>query len=181
LKKLRDGGLFAGVALMPILPFCGDGEVELDATIGAAVDHGAQFVIGGGLTLAGAQADRTYAAAATLDEELPNRLRVLYGGESSPPRGYAAEIGRRVRELCARRGVADRMPRPILDGPCAQNRRVAEKMFLRAYELELEEAQPSRVWAWRKAAGPSMIGRCRSARCRIFARCPESALISRAR
>jgi DNA repair photolyase len=148
LAKLRDAGIYAGVALMPILPSCGDDEAHLDAAIAAAVDHGAAFVIGGGLTMSGAQAERTLAAAARLDEELPRRLQVLYGGQGSPPRAYAARIGRLVRELCARRGVPDRMRRFV----AGENQRVAEQLFLRSYELELEEASPHRVWAWRKAA-----------------------------
>ena len=34
----------------------------------------------------------------------------------------------------------------------AGNKRAAEKLFLRAYELELEEADERRIWAYRKAA-----------------------------
>jgi DNA repair photolyase len=145
---LRAAGIYTGISLMPILPLCGDSPEQLDAVIGAAVDHGAEFVIGGGLTMSGAQAARTLAAAGTLDGELPGRLRVLYAGESSPPRSYAARIGRLVRDLCLRRNVPDRMRRFAASG----NQLVAEKLFLRAYELELEEADPRRVWAWRKAA-----------------------------
>ena len=44
------------------------------------------------------------------------------------------------------------MKRWIAPGPFAMNHRMAERLFLRAYELELEEAQAERVWAWRRAA-----------------------------
>jgi DNA polymerase/3'-5' exonuclease PolX len=58
-----------------------------------------------------------------------------------------------VRETCAQLGIADRMSRPILrDEPLAQNKRVAERLFLRAYDLFLEEAKEYRQWAYRKAA-----------------------------
>jgi DNA repair photolyase len=152
LTKLREAGLNAGVSLMPILPLCGDDEAHLDETIRVVKDHGGQFVIGGGLTLGGEQGERTLAAAGKIDETLPSRLKVLYAGEASPPRQYAARIGRRVREICARHGIADRMARYLPPGPLGENRAVAEKLFLRAYELELEEAASQRVWAYRKAA-----------------------------
>lgn len=45
------------------------------------------------------------------------------------------------------------MPRPILpDDPVAANKRIAEKLLLRAYDLSLEEAKSYRAWAYRKAA-----------------------------
>jgi DNA polymerase/3'-5' exonuclease PolX len=45
------------------------------------------------------------------------------------------------------------MRRPLLAGdPLAGNKRIAEMLFLRAYDLLLEEAQGYRQWAYRKAA-----------------------------
>jgi hypothetical protein len=158
IASLRAAGLAVGISLMPILPLVGDQRGQLDETIRAAVDHGAAFVIAGGLTFSGAQATRTLAAAETVDPTLPGRLRVLYGEDeqarinSAPPRRYAANVGLRVRELCACYGVPDRMPRYIAPGPLAINRRIAERLFLRTYDLELECASEQRVWAYRKAA-----------------------------
>jgi DNA repair photolyase len=158
LRALRSAGVPAGISLMPILPLVGDDEAHLEATIAKACEAGAQFVVGGSLTLYGDQARRTLAALSTVDEDGPRKLRVLYGERApdqiapEPPAPYAARIGRLVRQLCRRHGIADRMPRPILPGPLADNRRIAERLFLQAYELELAEASPYRVWAWRKAA-----------------------------
>jgi len=36
-------------------------------------------------------------------------------------------------------------------GPLAVNKRIAERLFLKAYDLELERAQSHRIWAYRKA------------------------------
>ena len=58
-----------------------------------------------------------------------------------------------MRALCAQHGLSDRIPRPIIPGEArAQNKRIAECLANTAYELELEEARPARVWAYRKAA-----------------------------
>ena len=50
------------------------------------------------------------------------------------------------------RGLLDRMPRYIETGPLAVNKRIAERLFLKTYDLELEQARSYRIWAYRKAA-----------------------------
>jgi hypothetical protein len=93
-----------------------------------------------------------------LDPGLEARWRELYrwtpGAKPAygPPRAYNARLGLLVRELCARHGLLDRMPRYIAPGPSAVNKRVAEQLFLKTYDLELEEAEDYRIWAYRKAA-----------------------------
>jgi DNA polymerase/3'-5' exonuclease PolX len=44
------------------------------------------------------------------------------------------------------------MPRYIAPGPLATNKRIAERLFLKTYDLELEQANDYRIWAYRKAA-----------------------------
>jgi len=57
-----------------------------------------------------------------------------------------------IRELCERHGLLDRMPRYIASGPLAINKRIAERLFLRTYDLELEGGGQYQIWAYRKAA-----------------------------
>jgi DNA polymerase/3'-5' exonuclease PolX len=42
--------------------------------------------------------------------------------------------------------------RYIAPGPLAVNKRIAERLFLKTYDLELEQAKEYRLWAYRKAA-----------------------------
>jgi hypothetical protein len=106
----------------------------------------------------GAQAERTLAAARRFDPGLEEGWRRLYRWEKegrpnySPQREYIAHLGSRVRELCARHGLLDRMPRYVKPGPLAINKRIAEKLFLKTYDLELEQADEYRIWAYRRAA-----------------------------
>jgi hypothetical protein len=115
-------------------------------------------VLGGGLTMAGVQAERTLAAARQLNPALAEQWRDLYNWQTGekpsygPPRAYNARLGLLVRELCARHGLRDRMPRYIPPGPLATNKRIAERLFLKTYDLELEMARDYRIWAYRKAA-----------------------------
>jgi DNA repair photolyase len=149
MATLAQNGILVGTALMPILPLVGDDARHLDDAIRATKDHGGTFVLAGGLTMNGAQAERTYAAARRLDPALEDRLRHFYNTASS---AYSARIGLMVRELCARYGLKDRMPRYIVPGPLATNKRIAERLFLKTYDLELEQADAYRVWAYRKGA-----------------------------
>jgi hypothetical protein len=124
----------------------------------AIKDHGGSFVLGGALTMDGVQAHRTLQVARQLDPALEAHWRELYnwepGGKPTygPRRAYNARLGLLIRELCARHELLDRMPRYIAPGSLAVNKRIAERLFLKTYYLELEEAKDYRIWAYRKAA-----------------------------
>ena len=158
MERLANAGILAGASLMPVFPFVSDDEGHLDEAIRAIKDHGGSFVLGGALTMDGLQAERTLQAAGRLDPALPSQWRELYDwqpGEKpsyGPPRAYNARLGLLIRELCARHRLLDRMPRYVAPGPLAVNKRIAERLFLRAYDLELAEAADYRLWAYRKAA-----------------------------
>jgi DNA repair photolyase len=154
MRQLAEAGIPTGTCFMPILPGLCDDEANLEAVVRWTAEHGGSFVLAGGLTLADQQ--KAYFLD-ILAERFPDLLD-LYGG-LYPAGSYAAvgvdsrAIGRRVRALCERYGVRDRMPRPIVPGEArALNKRIAERLANTAYELELEEARPARVWAYRKAA-----------------------------
>ena len=158
IAELAGAGILVGASLMPILPFVGDDAAHLHDTIRAIEDHGGSFALGGGLTMDGVQAKRTLAAAKRIDPALEASLRLMYnwqpGGKPNygPPRAYNARLGLLVRELCARHGLLDRLPRYIPPGPLEVNKRIAERLFLKTYDLELEQAKEYRIWAYRRAA-----------------------------
>ena len=158
METLAAAGILVGTALMPIIPFAGDDEAHLDAAVRVTRDHGGSFVLAGGLTMEGPQAARTLDAARRLDPGLEASWRRLYAwGEAGqprygPPASYGSRLGLTVRDLCARHGLRDRMPRYIAPGPLAPNKRIAERLFLTTYDLELAQADESRIWAYRKAA-----------------------------
>jgi DNA repair photolyase len=158
MATLANAGILVGTTLMPIIPFSGDDRAHLEEVIRATKDHGGAFVLAGGMGMEGVQAQRTLDAARRLNPELETRWRQLYKWKEngrpnySPPREYSTKLGLLVRELCERHGLKDRMPRYIGAGPLAVNKQIAEKLFLKTYDLELEQAQQYRIWAYRKAA-----------------------------
>lgn len=158
IEAIAAAGILVGASLMPVIPFVGDDDAHLENTVRAIREHGGSFVLAGGLTMDGVQAERTFSAARHFDKALEIRMRSMYqvlpdGKMSySPKRDYAARLGLKVRDLCAKHGLLDRMPRFIPPGPMATNKRIAEKLFLKTYDLELEEAGEYHVWAYRRAA-----------------------------
>jgi len=156
IRLLADAGISVGVTLMPVIPYLGDDAKHLEEVILAAKDQGASFVIAGGMTMDGNQAERTLAAAGKVDAAVEALWRQAYnqdkGAQPSSANSYTAKLGRLVRELCLKHGLLDRMPRYIRKGPLAANKRIAEHLFLKTYDLELEGAISQRVWAYRKAA-----------------------------
>jgi hypothetical protein len=158
MEKLAQAGILVGTSLMRIVPFVGDDEGHLEDVVRATQEHGGSFVLAGGMTLEGVQAERTLAAARRLDPELETRMRQHNRGQAAgkpdngSPRAYNARLGLMVRELCARHGLKDRMPRYVGQGPLSLNKRMAERLFLKTYDLELELANKYRIWAYRKAA-----------------------------
>lgn len=158
MESLASAGILVGTALIPILPFVGDDEAHLEDAVLATKDHGGSFVLGGGLTMDGLQAERTLNAVRQVDPAQETNWRRLYDWQEgkkpnySPPGEYTARQGSMVRELCARHGLKDRMPRYVPQGPLTVNKLIAERLFLKTYELELEQAKGYRIWAYRKAA-----------------------------
>ncbi len=158
MEEIARSGIRVGTSMMPIFPYVGDSEDHLEDLVLATKDSGGSFILAGGLTMQGVQAERTLAALRNLDPALEGRWRGLYhwrpGGKPiyAPPDAYSARMGLLIRELCARHGLPDRIPRYIQPGPLATNTRIAEKLFLKTYDLELEGARSSKIWAYRKAA-----------------------------
>jgi len=158
MSTLAKAGITVGTSMMPIIPVVGDNRKGLSDLIRATKDHGGICALGGGLTMDGAQAEWTLQAAREFDPTLEARWRRLYhwevGGVPSfgPPAQYNARLGLMVRELCEQHGLLDRMPRYIEPGPLLTNKRIAERLFLRTYDVELEMANNYKIWAYRKAA-----------------------------
>jgi DNA polymerase/3'-5' exonuclease PolX len=71
-------------------------------------------------------------------------------------------------------GLADRMSRYAGTGALAINKRIAEKLFLKMYDLELALASPQRIWAYRKATWP--VEECQESLAALYEKQGEAGL-----
>ena len=154
MEKLAAAGVRTGICLMPILPGLGDTRENLEAVIRRTADSGGQFVLASPLTLSDQQ--KTYFMG-YLQNSLPELLPLyqrLYPPQSYGPAGdHWLKVGRMVREICAKVGIPDRMPRPVLPGEKrALNKQAAELLADRTYTMELAGEDSARIWPYRKAA-----------------------------
>jgi DNA repair photolyase len=154
MEKLAAAGIVTGTCLMPVLPGLCDDIANLESVVRWTADHGGQFVLAGGLTLADQQRNYFFSVLEQRFPDLVGLYRGLY------PEGSYAAVGTRwqktaltIRELCERYGIRDRVPRPIILGDKRTvNKRIVEVLANQVYTMELENQAASRVWAYRKAA-----------------------------
>jgi len=108
--RLRDRGLKAGVAYIPVLPYLSDGELEEMVRAAAEVD--ASYVFFGSLTLHGGEPGSSkWRFLRVLEHHFPELLpkyRSLYRGWA-PPRRYEEWLEGEARRLCRRYGVSYRI------------------------------------------------------------------------
>ncbi len=104
LEKLRDEGIEAGVAFIPVIPFLSDGEDELRRAIREAKDRKASYVFVGALTLPG-DLKRTFLRAleARFPELVDGYRKIFRGGY--PSREYQDRLYSTARTICREEGV----------------------------------------------------------------------------
>ena len=154
MEQLARAGILTGTCMMPILPKLCDDDANLQYVVRWTAEHGGQFVLGGGLTMADQQRDYYLGV---LDERFPDladHYRSLYPeGSYGPARSNWKQIALRLKELCEQYGISDRMPRPIILGDKRTlNKRIVEALANQLYYMELDGEPSRRVWAYRKAA-----------------------------
>jgi DNA repair photolyase len=104
MKKCKEAGLRVGVNCMPTLPFISDTNTELEKMIVSAKEHGADYILIGGLTLFGSQPpDSKILYYKFLERKFPQLIgdyKKLYRIFFSPPKSYMEDLNRRANEIC---------------------------------------------------------------------------------
>jgi DNA repair photolyase len=114
LERLAAAGVRAGVLMAPLLPGISDGEASLAATVRAAREAGAAFLLMGMLHLTpGTREHFLEALAQDWPELLPHYLE-LYRDRSHLPGAMVGPVAARVAGLRVAVGISDeRPPRPV--------------------------------------------------------------------
>jgi DNA repair photolyase len=110
LERLRAAGVFAGVLLMPVLPFLEDSEENVLGVVRRARDSGANFIYAGmGVTLRGNQRAWFYDR---LDERFPGlrqRYEETYGEDYFCPSPRSRALFEAMEAACREAGILWRM------------------------------------------------------------------------
>ena len=94
---------------MPVLPFISDTEEKLEELITAAKDHGADYILIGGLTLFGSSpSDSKVLYRKFLERKFPELIsgyKKLYRIFPYPPPDYIEKLNARADHLCKKIGL----------------------------------------------------------------------------
>ena len=108
--RLAEAGLFAGVLLMPVLPFLEDNVENVRAVAEAAAEAGARFVYPAfGMTLRDQQREYYYQALEKGFPGLAERYRRQYGPRYECPSPRAKALWAALEERCRALGLLCRM------------------------------------------------------------------------
>jgi DNA repair photolyase len=104
LKACSDKGFLCGVNAMPLLPFITDTDEELERTVVAAKQNGANYILIAGLTLFGNdERDSKQLVFRFLRNHYPHlseKYEKMYGPVSYPSWQYQQELKKRADTIC---------------------------------------------------------------------------------
>ena len=154
MAQIAGTGILTGTCMMPVLPGLSDDDGTLEDVVRWTADHGGRFVLCGGLTLADQQRDYFFTVLRERFPDLLNLYRSHYPEEGyGPSHGRWHKVALRIKELCEKHGISDRITRPIIPGDKRTlNKRMVEALANQLYYMELNGEPSRRVWAYRKAA-----------------------------
>jgi len=104
MQKCKNAGFKVGVAFIPVLPFLTDSEEQLQVMVKAAKDHGADYVMIGGLTLFGSSpTDCRTLYYHALEKHFPDILaktKKVFDGKEGSGWSYQGNLDKIGRKLC---------------------------------------------------------------------------------
>lgn len=113
MRKCKEAGLMVGLNCMPVLPFISDSEDQIDAMVKAAKDHGADYVLIGGLTLFGTNpADSKVLYYKFLERNFPHLIpayKKLYRIFFMPSRDYLQSLEDKALRACEKYGIKNKI------------------------------------------------------------------------
>ncbi|RLI76499.1 radical SAM protein [Archaeoglobales archaeon] len=102
LQKIKDDGLFCGIAYIPILPFISDSDEQLDEMIKIAKEFDVDYIFVGTLTLYGVGKRLYYNVLEKHFPELLLKYERLFKHFNQPNKKYQKKLEKLAIELCER-------------------------------------------------------------------------------
>jgi DNA repair photolyase len=109
MRKMKDAGFMVGMNCIPTLPFVSDTDEQLEQLVVAGKEHGADYILIGGLTLFGNQpADSKILYRRFLERQFPHLVaeyKKLYRIYFAPSRTYLDDLQQRATRICQLHGM----------------------------------------------------------------------------
>jgi len=153
MQQLAENKIMTGTVFMPILPFIYDDEENVEAVIKKTKECGGQYVLDAGLTLWGYCKTHFYKALNEYDSTLMKKYDELYGNPKLLAE-HTKRMHQSVLKHCQKYELTPciRRPTEIYPKELQINKKIAEKFYLEARELQLSGKDGYKEWACRKAA-----------------------------
>ena len=121
LKALSEKGIYAGITLMPVLPFIEDNEENILAIVDRAREAGAKYIIASfGMTMRDRQRAYYYGKLDRLFPGLREKYEKRFGDRYSCGALNAGKLEKMSHEACARYSIATRMTQYAMETPQLQ-------------------------------------------------------------
>ncbi|MFQ5979389.1 MAG: radical SAM protein [Candidatus Heimdallarchaeota archaeon] len=121
MEELNELGIEAGGVMVPIIPFIGDTDENLEAIARRAKEAKAKFLIHGSMTLKPGHKEEFLKTIAQHYPDLLPPYELMYAKSFSPDPKIYKYPSLRAHEFCKTYGVSDWIPRYIPDGQIAEN------------------------------------------------------------
>ncbi|KYC45743.1 MAG: hypothetical protein APG12_00598 [Candidatus Methanofastidiosum methylothiophilum] len=153
MKLLSDNGILSGTVFMPILPYIYDSDKNIEHVIKNTVLNGGKYILDGGLTLNGYCKSFFYNYLDKYDSSLIEKYERLFSSNLLYSQ-INIKIHKTVLKYCDKYNIQNYITRPINHFPenIQINKKVAENLFLKARDIQLEGGDKYKEWAYRKAA-----------------------------
>ncbi|KYC51797.1 MAG: hypothetical protein AMQ22_01155 [Candidatus Methanofastidiosum methylothiophilum] len=153
MRKLSDNDILTGTIFMPILPYISDTEENIEEVIKNTKINGGKYVLDGGLTLNGYCKTYFFKSLEKYDSYLLEKYEKLFSSEKLYSQ-INIKIHKTVLKYCKKYNLQNYITRPINFYPLEIqiNKKVSEKLFLKAREIQTEGGNKYKEWAYRKAA-----------------------------
>lgn len=123
-----------GVSFIPIIPFLGDSEENMEGVTSAAREAEADFILfGGSMTLRDSQAAWFMEKLSQKFPNLVTKYEELYQGKYEPQKRYLRQIHRTMLGLCEKYRLNFRLKRYIPQDFRRQNYIVAQRLLDESY------------------------------------------------
>jgi DNA repair photolyase len=160
IKEIKKGGkIQAGVNFMPIVPFLGDSDENLENIMRGAKDADADFILfAGGMTMRDNQALWFFKNLEKRYPGLVKKYKELYNAKITPEKGYEGSYGpakkygkaihKKMFELCKKYDISYRIKRFIPDDFRKLNYLIAEEFLNEAFvEQAIGKPYSNLFWA----------------------------------